>query len=109
MVARYDPASDKVTVDKLLVDGKPFRDVIGQDAVHPDWRLAADGRTAYLQLLNDLRMFQVDLGGATGKPVQARSLGNRLEGKGPDSRGQFQSLSSDHMGSGAQPFPITPE
>jgi hypothetical protein len=88
-VARYDPATDKVTVDKLLVDGKPFGDLIGKAAVHPDWRLASDGRTAYLQLLNDLRMFEIDLGEAAGKPVQAKSLGNRIEGKHPDSRGSI--------------------
>jgi hypothetical protein len=88
-VARYDPASDRVSIDELLVDGKPFRSVVGPDAVHPDWRLAADGRTAYLQLLNDLRLFQVDLGGAAGQPVQARSLGNRIRGKHPDSRGSI--------------------
>jgi hypothetical protein len=28
-VAPYDPAEDKVKVDPLLVEGKPFRDVIG--------------------------------------------------------------------------------
>jgi hypothetical protein len=88
-VARYNPADDKVSVDPLLVDGKPFLDVVGKNAIHPDWRLAADGRTAYLQLLNDLRLFQVDLGEASGKPVSARSLGNRLEGKHPDSRGSI--------------------
>ncbi len=88
-VARYDPDHDKVTVDKLLVDGKPFRDIVGPKAVHPDWRLAADGKTAYLQLLNDLRLFEVDLGGPTGTPVTARSLGNRVEGKNPDSRGSI--------------------
>jgi hypothetical protein len=88
-VARYNPADDKVTVAPLLVDGKTFGEVVGKDAVHPDWRLAADGRTAYLQLLNDLRLFQVDLGGAAGKPVPAQSLGNRLEGKNPDSRGSI--------------------
>lgn len=88
-VARYDPATDKVTVDPLLADGKGFREVIGKDAVHPDWRLAPDGKTAYLQLLNDLRMFQVDLGGEAGEPVPARSLGNRVEGKNPDSRGSI--------------------
>jgi hypothetical protein len=86
-VARYDPATDKVTVDPMWVDGKPFRDVVGPKAVHPDWRLAADGTTAYLQLLNDLRLFQVGLGGEAGKPVEGRVLGNRIEGKGPDSRG----------------------
>jgi hypothetical protein len=88
-VARYNPADDKVTVDPLLVDGKPFAEVIGPKVVHPDWRLAADGRTAYLQLLNDLRMFQVNLGEEAGKPVQAQSLGNRIEGKNPDSRGSI--------------------
>jgi hypothetical protein len=88
-VARYDPATDKVSEDDLMVDGKPFREVVGPKAVHPDWRLAADGKTAYLQLLNDLRLFQVDLGGAAGKPVVARSLGNRVEGKNPDSRGSL--------------------
>jgi hypothetical protein len=86
-VARYDPAADKVTVDPLVVDGKPFREVVGPKAVHPDWRLAADGKTAYLQLLNDLRMFAVDIGEQAGKPVVARSLGNRVEGAHPDSRG----------------------
>ena len=87
-VARYDPATNKVTVDHLHVDGKPFREVVGKDAVHPDWRLAADGRTAYLQLLNDLRLFEVDLlSDEAGRPVAAKSLGNRFEGKNPDSRG----------------------
>src|SRR6188508_789551 len=86
-VARYDPATDRVTVDPILVDGKPFREVVGKEAVHPDWRLAADGATAYLQLLNDLRMFRVDLSGEVGKPVVAASLGDRVAGKGPDSRG----------------------
>lgn len=88
-VARYDPATDKVTVDPLHVDGKPFLELVGPKAVHPDWRLAADGRTAYLQLLNDLRLFQVDLGEVSGKPVLAQSLGNRVEGKHPDSRGSI--------------------
>jgi hypothetical protein len=88
-IARYDPATDRVTVDALLVDGKPFRDVVGPKAVHPDWRLAADGRTAYLQLLNDLRLFQIDLGGKTGEAAPARSLGPRLNGQHPDSRGSL--------------------
>src|SRR5439155_734136 len=61
-VARYDPAKGKVTIDPLVVDGKPFQAVIGPEVVHPDWRMAADGSTAYLQLLNGLRMFEVDLG-----------------------------------------------
>lgn len=88
-IARYDPAADKVAVDELLVDGKPLRDVLGKDIVHPDWRLAADGVTAYMQTLNDLRMFRFDLSGKTGEPVRGTSLGNRIEGKSPDSRGSI--------------------
>lgn len=93
-VARYDPTSAKVSVDELLIDGKPFRDVVGPKAVHPDWRLADDGRTAYLQLLNDLRMFRIDLSGKAGKPVQAQSLGDRIKCKNPDSRGSI-SIATD--------------
>lgn len=88
-VARYDPATDKVAVDPLLVNGRPFREVVGKEAVHPDWRLAPDGKTAYLQLLNDLRWFEVDLSGENGKPVVAKSLGDRVAGKNPDSRGSI--------------------
>jgi hypothetical protein len=88
-VARYDPATDRTTVDPLLVGGRPFRDIVGKDGVHPDWRLAPDGKIAYLQLLNDLRLFEVDLSGDAGKPVVARSLGDRVQGKNPDSRGSI--------------------
>jgi hypothetical protein len=88
-IARYDPAADKVTIDPLLVEGKPFADFLGEKRVHPDWRLAPDGKTAYLQLLDDLRMFRVDLSGASGQPVTAVNLGNRIEGEHPDSRGSI--------------------
>ncbi len=88
-VARYNPDTDKVSVDSLMVDGKPFGEFIGEGRVHPDWRLAADGRTAYLQLLNDLRMFRVDLSAPEGQSVIAVNLGNRIEGEGPDSRGSI--------------------
>lgn len=40
-------------------------------------------------MLNDLRMFRVDLSSPTGQPVEAVNLGNRLEGKNPDSRGSL--------------------
>lgn len=88
-VARFDPATDKVTVDSLLVEGRPFAEYVGEKCVHPDWRITPDGKTAYLQTLNDLRMFRVDLSGAAGKPVMAVNLGNRIEGKRPDSRGSI--------------------
>lgn len=88
-VARYDPVSDKVTIDDLIVDGQPFRKLVRPDAICPDWRLASDGRTAYMQLLNDMRLFEIDLGGVSGEPVQGRSVGERVKGKNPDSRGSI--------------------
>jgi hypothetical protein len=88
-VARYDPGKSRVTIDPLLVEGKPFAEYLGAKRVHPDWRITPDGRTAYLQLLDDLRMFRVDLSGPAGKPVIATNLGNRLEGLHPDSRGSI--------------------
>jgi hypothetical protein len=88
-IARYDPATDKVTVYPLTVDGRPFAEYLGANRVHPDWRVTPDGKMAYLQLLDDLRMFRVDLAGAAGQPVVATNLGNRIEGEHPDSRGSI--------------------
>ena len=88
-VARYDPAKDRVTIDPLQVEGKPFAEYLGAKRIHPDWRITPDGRTAYLQLLDDLRMFRVDLSGASGQPVVATNLGDRIKGAHPDSRGSI--------------------
>lgn len=88
-VARYEPEKNRVTVDALTVEGKPFAEYLGAKRVHPDWRITPDGRTAYLQLLDDLRMFRVDLSGPTGKPVVATNLGERIKGLHPDSRGSI--------------------
>lgn len=49
----------------------------------------ADGKTAYLQLLNDLRMFKIDLSGDAVVALQAIDLGNRIQGENPDSRGSI--------------------
>lgn len=88
-IARYDPVQDKVTIDPLLVDGKSLPNYMGGERVAPDWRITPDGKTAYLQFLNDLRMFRVDLTSAAGRPVVAVDLGNRIEGRNPDSRGSI--------------------
>jgi hypothetical protein len=88
-VARYDPATDKVTIDALVVGGRPFADYLGANRANPDWRIMPDGKTAYLQLLDHLRMFRVDLSSPSGQPVTARDLGDRVRGKNPDSRGSI--------------------
>jgi hypothetical protein len=88
-VARYDLMADRVSIDPLQVEGRPFAEFLGAKRVHPDWRITPDGRTAYLQLLDDLRMFRVDLSTATGQPVIATNLGERIKGEHPDSRGSI--------------------
>jgi hypothetical protein len=72
-----------------MVGDRTFAEYVGADRVHPDWRIAPDGKTAYLQLLNDLRMFQIDLTGRADQSVQAIDLGNRIQGEHPDSRGSI--------------------
>ncbi|MFM8174670.1 MAG: hypothetical protein ACKN81_14080, partial [Pirellulaceae bacterium] len=93
-IARYDPASDTVTIDPLRLGDQSFQEAIGQEKVHPDWRLAPDGKTAYLQLLNDLPLFRIPLDGEAGQPVVAENLGDRIQGLHPDSRGSI-SIASD--------------
>ncbi len=89
-VARYDPTTDKVTVDPLLVEGKPFAKYLGAKRVHPDWRITPDGKTAYLQLLNDLRMFRVDLTGDAGQAGRRDEPRQPHRGRSnPDSRGSI--------------------
>jgi hypothetical protein len=92
--AGYDPTTDKVSIDPLLVEGKPFAKYLGAERMHPDWRITPDGKSAYLQLLDDRRMFRVNLTGAAGQPVVATNLGDRIKGENPDSRGSI-SIGSD--------------
>jgi hypothetical protein len=93
-IARYDPQNDTLSVSPLMVGDRKFSEFIGEDRVHPDWRMAPDGKTAYLQLLNDLRMFKIDLSADAGVALQAIDLGNRIQGENPDSRGSI-SIRSD--------------
>jgi hypothetical protein len=94
-IVRYDPATDQVTLDALTLDDKSIPDTIAEALKRYkysdcfDWRLAGDGRTAYLVFLSDLRLFQIDLGGKVGEPVRGKSVGNRVQGKHPDSRGSI--------------------
>lgn len=88
-IARYEPGKDRVSIDPLHVEDKPFAEFLGAKRVHPDWRITPDGHTAYLQLLDDLRMFRVDLTSPVGQPVLATNLGERIKGAHPDSRGSI--------------------
>ena len=88
-LARYNPDKDAFTVVDILIDNMPLRYILAPNVTHPDWRLAADGTTAYMQTLNDARLVMIDLGGAFNEPAKGTSLGDRLQGKSPDSRGSI--------------------
>jgi hypothetical protein len=81
-LACYDPATKKVQVRPIEVDGRRF--VRANDAAIPTWVLAPDRRRAYLILMNDPTLIEIDLQG-TGT-VRATKRGKMVEGKHPDSR-----------------------
>lgn len=82
-LARFDPATGKVTIHDVLLDGASMTKVPKNPI--PTWNLAADGRTAYLLFMSDARLVRLDLGGA-GDAVKATRLGTMLAGDHPDSR-----------------------
>ncbi len=78
-LATYDPATDKATVQDIVVDGEAWTRPNGSSI--PTWQLAADGRTAYLVLMNDARLVRIDL-----PTAKATRLGTMVAGDHPDSR-----------------------
>lgn len=80
-LALYDPAADKVAVQDIVVDGEVWTRANANSI--PTWQLAADGRTAYLVLMNDARLLRIDL----RDPGKATRLGTMVDGPHPDSRG----------------------
>jgi hypothetical protein len=79
-LAVFDPASGKATIQDIVVDGEVW--TRPNNASIPTWQLAADGRTAYLVLMNDARLIRLDL----REPAAARRLGTMVQGLHPDSR-----------------------
>lgn len=82
-LAQYDPEKDKVTVRPIKVDGELFTRA-NRSAI-PTWNLAADGRTAYLVLMQDPSLIVIDLY-SRGRKVKARNFGKMIDGEAPDSR-----------------------
>src|SRR5262249_55812037 len=79
-LSQYDPASGKVTTRPIEVDGQTW-----DAAPIPTWNLAADGRTAYLILMRDATLVEIDLY-SEGQAVKARSCGKMITGRNPDTR-----------------------
>jgi hypothetical protein len=85
-LATYDPATDKVTVADIVIDGKPLA---ADPKLGPAcWDVTADGKTAYLIRMSEAVLYRIDLSG-DGKAAAAASLGKLIEGKNYDSRGSL--------------------
>ena len=81
-LAQYDPATGKVHTRPVILNGKAW--TRGGGGSIPTWQLAADGRTAYLILMNDPTLLAIDLL-SEGATVAAISHGKMIAGEGPDS------------------------
>lgn len=82
-LAQCDPATDRVITRPIFFDGKQWART--NSSAIPIWQLDADGRHAWLILMNDPTLLRIDLQ-STGEHVDAESRGLMLEGKNPDSR-----------------------
>jgi len=78
-LATYDPATGQSTMKDIVLEGAVWTRP-NQNSI-PTWQLAADGRTAYLILMNDPRLVRIDLPSA-----KATSHGTMVAGDHPDSR-----------------------
>jgi hypothetical protein len=86
-LARYDPATDKLTVRAIASNGKPVG--TADDKLGPAcWAMTPDGSTAYLIRMSDSTLFRLDLT-ADGDKVPCADLGRLIEGTGFDSRGSL--------------------
>ena len=82
-LAQYDPATGQVTLRDIELNGKKY--VPPQKPPIPTWKLAADGRTAFMILISDATLIEIDLL-SEGATVKAKSHGPMIGGKGHDCR-----------------------
>ena len=80
-VAQYDPATKRITTRPIMLDGREYNPT----RTPPTWKLAADGRTAYLILMSDPTLVEIDLL-SEGDTIRAQSRGRMIEGRGHDCR-----------------------
>jgi hypothetical protein len=79
-LACYDPESDQVTTKPIMINGKKWERA--NDHSIPTWVLTPDKKRAYLLLLNDASLLEIDLVG--DQPTI--NHGTMVEGNNPDSR-----------------------
>ena len=82
-LARYDPATDTVQVRPIEVNGATW--TRANTSAIPTWVLTPDRKRAYLILMNDPTLLEIDLIG-DGSTAIAISHGKMIDGQNPDSR-----------------------
>lgn len=82
-LAQYDPATDKVRTRNIMVGHEDIKQSVVPGIF--TWNLAADGKTAYLVMMNDPHLLKIDLSG-DGDNLEARNLGKLTDMPGFDSR-----------------------
>jgi len=85
-LVRYDPATNKLTTQPILLDGEKFTRTKADAHTIPLWQIAADGKTAYMTIMNQAKLYRIDLGGEDTGPVKMTTIGTLVEGPKPDSR-----------------------
>ena len=79
-LASYDPDQNQVTIRPIKVDDKPWTRANNHSI--PTWVLTSDKKRAFLILLNDPTLLEIDLVGSSATV----NHGKMIEGKNPDSR-----------------------
>ena len=82
-MARHDPTTGKTTLHDIMIDGEKWEQS-GRNAI-PTWQLAADGRTAYLVLMNEANLYRLDIGGEE-PVVHGTKIGSFIDMPKPDTR-----------------------
>lgn len=82
-LAQYNPDTSNMLVRPIYADGQLFSRT--NSSAIPTWNLRPDRTKAYLILMNDPRLLEIDLL-STGSVVTAHYLGKMVEGTQPDSR-----------------------
>ncbi len=82
-LASYDPDEDLVQIRPITIGNQRWRRA-GDHSV-PTWVLTPDRKRAYLILLDDPTLLEIDLMGSQAE-VNAISHGKMIEGRNPDSR-----------------------
>lgn len=83
-LVRYDPDADKLTTQPIMVDGQKLERE-NRHAI-PTWQITPDGKTAYMVIMNQSKLYRIDLGGEATGPVNATVLGELVSGPKPDTR-----------------------